>query len=544
MSNHRIITKRIMAAAASAVIASTAFCAALPVVNAAGIPTGSTVQSAAEPSISMSLLAGGSKIGILFYVDVPGDISDYKVYLDQTEYDIKESEKGYYIEAEEYAMYMMKRHTVSIEKDGEEVLSKTVSVCGYLNEIIGSSAYEAYVPLAKAMLMYGGAAQEYFRVDAKDSPSDGITGADYSDVVIDAEPFDKAAFNETLEGSPVKYYGMNLSLRSETRFTLFFELEDGADISEAADYLSGFTFGGSTASVRQNGTKYLEVSIDVPAFRLGDDYELTNGTVKAAFSPAQYLAAAAADDDEKLAAVCKALYAYGEAALAASDIEEPAAEKWASGQTYSGYATVYDLVSQGCANLDSFASEFGYETCALSVPDYAGSEMAGAYLELKDSSGNAAYLLVTDRDGNDQMQAGDVDIEQNIFTQGSSLTSGKVAVTWRVMPLPSAEDANVRYSVKNGSSIYWCEIQVQNHRYPVAKLEYKNSSGEFEELSRKDYNYFAFPEGASLNGGVTLRITDIFGETLVDENVDLKLTTSGENVPEPYTVPGGVQFAK
>ncbi|MDD6346142.1 MAG: hypothetical protein PUA51_08015, partial [Oscillospiraceae bacterium] len=58
-----------------------------------------------------------------------------------------------------------------------------------------------------------------------------------------------------------------------------------------------------------------------------------------------------------------------------------------------------------------------------------------------------------------------------------------------------------------------------NHRYPITKLEYLNSDGEFVELPRRQYNYF---ESMDMGAGpFTFRITDIYGQVITDENIPL-----------------------
>ena len=530
------ITKMIAAAAALALMATASFSTAMPTVMA--ISNNEAYVVGENSSVGMSLIAGGSEIGIKFHL--PEGSSESYIELDGEEAEVLGSDSGCFVITAENAMNMMKVHTISSGSTTPTELAK-VSVCDYLNEIIkGGMDYEQFKPLAKAMLMYGAAAQEYFGVEADGSPADGITGADYSGISINSEPFDKAAFNSVLENAPVTYYGMNLSLRSRLSFTLFFSLNSGVEMADAKEWLSGFTFGGAPAQVRENGTSFLEISVDVPASELDKALTLTNGSISADFSPAQYLAAAVGLGDDKLTNVCKALYAYGTEAKNLSGASPSADEKWMSDTVHSGKATVYDLASGGCANLDDFASLNNYETCALSVADYNTAEMAGAYLELTDANGSKAYVLVTDRDGNNNMQAGDVDIERNQFTQGGSFTAGESAITWRIMPLPTADTGSVSYQIKEGSTKYWCELQVRNHRYPIAKLEYKNASGEFEAVTRKDYNFFEFPNG--INGNITLRITDIYGEQIVEENIDLGLGVN--EVTSRMTVPGTVQFTK
>ena len=74
------------------------------------------------------------------------------------------------------------------------------------------------------------------------------------------------------------------------------------------------------------------------------------------------------------------------------------------------------------------------------------------------------------------------------------------------------------YKYKDGSTQYWCAVQVRNHRYPIAKLEYLNQSGEFIELPRRNYNYFEAEAGLG-KGPFTFRITDIYGQVVMDDEI-------------------------
>jgi len=96
---------------------------------------------------------------------------------------------------------------------------------------------------------------------------------------------------------------------------------------------------------------------------------------------------------------------------------------------------------------------------------------------------------------------------------------GRVPISWKIIPLDTADDAPVSYKFKEGSSPYWCGVQVRNHRYPVSKLEYLNKNGEFVELPREQYNYFISDEMGA--GPFTFRVTDIYGQVIVDENIPM-----------------------
>lgn len=186
------------------------------------------------------------------------------------------------------------------------------------------------------------------------------------------------------------------------------------------------------------------------------------------------------------------------------------------GTVHSGYATFYGGGYEGgCAMLDPISKE-DYWITAMNIVDWNNSQLAGAYLEVTGELGTIK-VLVTDLlpEGAD----GDLDLYVDAFPLIAPAEKGKVPVTWKIIPLDSAEDAPVSYKYKEGSSQYWCGVQVRNHRYPITKLEYLDENGEFVELPRRNYNYF---ESMDMGAGpFTFRITDIYGSVVIDENIPL-----------------------
>ena len=68
---------------------------------------------------------------------------------------------------------------------------------------------------------------------------------------------------------------------------------------------------------------------------------------------------------------------------------------------------------------------------------------------------------------------------------------------------------------------YWTAIQIRNHRYPIAKVEGKDSTGSaYVDIPRVDYNYFVDASGLG-PGPYALRVTDTRGHVLEDSSVPL-----------------------
>lgn len=184
------------------------------------------------------------------------------------------------------------------------------------------------------------------------------------------------------------------------------------------------------------------------------------------------------------------------------------------GTIHSGYATYYSGGYEGgCAMLDPVSKD--YWITAMNLADYNTAQLAGAYLEVTGELGSI-HVLVTDL--LPEGAKGDLDLYVDAFPLIAPAEKGKVPVTWRIIPLDSAENAPMCYKYKDGSTQYWCAVQVRNHRYPIAKLEYLNQSGEFIELPRRNYNYFEAEAGLG-KGPFTFRITDIYGQVVIDDEI-------------------------
>lgn len=201
------------------------------------------------------------------------------------------------------------------------------------------------------------------------------------------------------------------------------------------------------------------------------------------------------------------------------------------GTVHTGEGTFYGGgYVGGCAMLDPVSEN--YWIVAMNLADYNNAQLAGAYLEVTGELGTI-NMLVTDL--LPEGKKGDLDLYVDAFPLIAPAEKGRVPVSWKIVPLDTAENAPVCYKYKEGTTEYWCGVQVRNHRYPISKLEYLNADGEFTEIERRQYNYF---ESDSMGAGpFTFRITDIYGQVIVDENIPL-------SYDDTEIIQGSVQFPK
>lgn len=168
----------------------------------------------------------------------------------------------------------------------------------------------------------------------------------------------------------------------------------------------------------------------------------------------------------------------------------------------------------GCAMLDPVSTDIW--VAAMNLEDYNNAQLAGAYIELTGELGSIKMLIT---DLLPEGKKGDVDLCEAAFPLIAPVEKGRVDISWKIIPLDTAENAPVSYKFKEGSSPFWCGVQVRNHRYPVSKLEYLNENGEFVELGRRHYNFFESDEMGA--GPFTFRVTDIYGQVIVDRDIPM-----------------------
>ena len=182
----------------------------------------------------------------------------------------------------------------------------------------------------------------------------------------------------------------------------------------------------------------------------------------------------------------------------------------------TGEATYYDGAN-GTGNCSFPASPQDLMIGAMNHVDYAGSAICGAFVELTGPKGTITIRIVDQCPG---CAAGDIDLSPEAFARIAELSQGRVPISWQIVS--PAISSPIRYFFKEGSSQWWTAIQIRNHRNPIAKLEYQNASGQFIALPRADYNFFIAEHGLG-PGPYTLRVTDWYGNTLLDHSLPLRV---------------------
>jgi expansin (peptidoglycan-binding protein) len=181
---------------------------------------------------------------------------------------------------------------------------------------------------------------------------------------------------------------------------------------------------------------------------------------------------------------------------------------------HQGIATYYDATGAGACSFDP--SPNNLMVAAMNADEYDNAAVCGEYLRVTGSKGIITIRIV---DLCPECKAGHLDLSQQAFASIADLPQGIVPITWQLI----SPDLNgpIAYHFKDGSNQWWTAVQIRNHRNPVAKFEYRDASGQWVAVPRVSYNYFVQTNPGMGPGPYTFRVTDLYGNALVDSGIPL-----------------------
>lgn len=195
------------------------------------------------------------------------------------------------------------------------------------------------------------------------------------------------------------------------------------------------------------------------------------------------------------------------------------------GPVHSGEGTYYDATGAGNCSFDPSPGDL--MVAAMNETDYGNAELCGAYARVTGPTGTVTVRIV---DRCPECAPGDVDLSREAFAAVAPLPLGRVPIRWQLVSPPLV--GPIVYHFKDGSNQWWTAVQIRNHRNPIGRFEYLDGDGVFRDVPRLRYNYFVAASGMG-PGPYTFRVTDVFGNTLVDRGVPHM---------EDGDVPGSGQF--
>jgi expansin len=179
---------------------------------------------------------------------------------------------------------------------------------------------------------------------------------------------------------------------------------------------------------------------------------------------------------------------------------------------HNGIATYYDATGAGACSFD--ASPQDLMVAAMNAEEYDNAALCGAYVHVVGPRGEVTVRIV---DLCPECKAGHLDLSQEAFAKIADPVQGRVSIAWQVIS-PDLSGP-IAYHFKDGSNEWWTAVQICNHRNPIAKLEYKNASGQWVSVPRTSYNYFVQTTPGMGPGPYSFRVTDCYGHVLTDSGI-------------------------
>ena len=178
---------------------------------------------------------------------------------------------------------------------------------------------------------------------------------------------------------------------------------------------------------------------------------------------------------------------------------------------HQGIATYYYATGDGACLFGPSPSDL--MVAAMNAEEYDHSAYCGAYVFVTGPKGSITVRIVDLCPG---CNAGHLDLSLEAFAQIADVPLGRVPITWQVVS--PALTGPIAYHFKDGSNQWWTAVQIRNHRNPIARLEY-NTGGQWVEVPRTDYNYFVQTNPGMGPGPYQFRVTDAYGNVLVDSGI-------------------------
>jgi expansin (peptidoglycan-binding protein) len=193
---------------------------------------------------------------------------------------------------------------------------------------------------------------------------------------------------------------------------------------------------------------------------------------------------------------------------------------------YSGEGTYYDIAQFGnFGNCSIENNEFNpFLIGAMNASQYGKADFCGSCVLINGPKGSVKVHII---DQCPECKFGDIDLSPQAFDYLAPRVDGRIKISWKLVPCDVS--GPIQFYFKEGSNQWWTAVQIRNHRNKIAKLEIWKGSA-YVDVPRQDYNYFLASSGFG-TGPYKFRVTDVYGNSIVEDNVVFKLTTeiNGQN---------------
>jgi expansin len=204
------------------------------------------------------------------------------------------------------------------------------------------------------------------------------------------------------------------------------------------------------------------------------------------------------------------------------------------GQTYQGRATFYDAANpvggKGNSGYDVLSGGALAGITAINNVQWNGSEASGAFLSVSGPKQRAgAAPIVVQVSDLLYERADGLDLSAEAFFQVADPVAGVVDIEYQLISPDDNFVTPYGYSIGQGivvegipeSNPYYGAVRLNNHRNPIESVDLLQDDGSLVAMERGSDNRFVMGSGTPLTGAQDLLVTDIFGQqvTLNDINI-------------------------
>ena len=206
----------------------------------------------------------------------------------------------------------------------------------------------------------------------------------------------------------------------------------------------------------------------------------------------------------------------------------------ALGTEYQGRATFYDAANpaggKGNSGYDVPSGSALAGVTAINSVQWNGSEASGGFLRVsgpKQREGAAPIVVqVSDRLVE---RADGLDLSAEAFALVAEPVDGIVNIEYELIGPGDSFQTPYGYSIGQGivvegipeSNPNYGALRLNNHRYPVESVDLLTEGGGTVPLSRGSDNRFTLDTGSALYGAQDLVVTDIFGQQVTLNDIDI-----------------------
>ncbi len=208
-------------------------------------------------------------------------------------------------------------------------------------------------------------------------------------------------------------------------------------------------------------------------------------------------------------------------------------------QEYQGRATFYDAANPagglGASGYDVPMQSQLHKIVAINNVQWNGSEASGTFFEVSGPKQRDGAAPITVQVVDYLYERADgFDMSAEAFAEVADPVDGVVNIEYKLVGPGDDYVTAYGYSIGQGIVVegidhtnpYYGAVRLNNHRYPIESVNLITDGGNSVELERESDNRFVLNGNYPLYGGQDLVVTDIFGQQVTLDNIDI---TSGSN---------------